>query len=58
VGSGLGRGERLDPAGNFKAVSSDAPYGDEDAHFWGWVLTGLLAAVVVGVVISLLVAFL
>ena len=39
-------------------ISSDAPYSDEDAHFWDWVLTGLLVAVLVGGVISLLVAFL
>ena len=39
-------------------ISSDAPYSDEDAHFWDWVLTALLVAVVVGVIISLLVAFL
>ena len=39
-------------------ISSDAPYSDEDAHFWDWVLTGLFVAVLVGGVISLLVAFL
>jgi hypothetical protein len=38
-------------------ISSDAPYSDEDAHFWDW-LTGLVVAVLVSVVISLLVAFL
>jgi hypothetical protein len=39
-------------------ISTDAPYSDEDARFWDWMLAGLIVAVILGVVISLLVALL
>jgi hypothetical protein len=32
-------------------MSTDAPYTDEDARYWDCVLTGLLAAVAIGVIV-------
>jgi hypothetical protein len=38
-------------------ISTDAPYSDEDAHFWDLMFAGLLGIVALGVVVWLLVAF-
>ena len=38
-------------------ISYDAPYGDEDARFWDWVLAVVLATVAVGVLVWLVVTF-
>jgi hypothetical protein len=37
-------------------ISEDAPYGDQDAKFWDWVLFGLLGAVALGVVVAVVLA--
>jgi hypothetical protein len=38
-------------------ISYDAPYGEEDARFWDWVLTVLVAAVALGVIVWLATTF-
>jgi hypothetical protein len=37
-------------------VSEDAPYGEQDARFWDWVLLGLLGVVAIGVIVAVAVA--
>ncbi len=37
-------------------LSEDAPYEDEDAHFWDWMLTGLVTAFAIGLIVWLVVS--
>jgi hypothetical protein len=37
-------------------VSEDAPYGDQDARFWDWMLICLLGVIVIGVVLTVAIA--
>jgi hypothetical protein len=37
-------------------VTEDAPYGDQDARFWDWVLLGLVAVIAIGVIIAVALA--
>jgi len=37
-------------------ISHDAPFGDQDARFWDWVLWVVIGMIVVGVLVAVLVA--